>query len=82
MLELKDEEDTQPSMNLDMTRLMAFCCENFLNLELYDQNQIEITKKNLIKGTTKRLLVLNFSDLYYPKNLLRVLKEKLQCPTD
>ena len=71
MLELKDNEDTQPSMNQDMTKFMHLCCTLGLTFDIYDVANI------VIRDADRVYLNLEFSDLYYPKNLLRTLKEKL-----
>lgn len=71
MLELKDDEDTQPSMNQDMTKFLHLCCVKGLTFDIYDVANI------VIRDADQVYLNLEFSDLYYPKNLLRTLKEKL-----
>ena len=72
MLKCTDEEDTDPSMSLDMTKFLNFCCENGFTLEFYDKANIIIKKADI------PLLNFYFSDFFYPKNLMRTLKEKLE----
>ena len=74
MIELKEEEDdTQPSMNQNMMRFMHFCCENKLVIKFQDTMKIVV----LSEDSTQPLMNLEFSDFYFPKNLLKILKEKL-----
>ena len=42
MLELKDDEDKQPSMNQDMTKFMHLCCTLGLTFDIYDVANIVI----------------------------------------
>lgn len=73
MLELKDEEDTEPPMSMDMIRLMDFLCKHRLGIGFFHENTFCILENNGMPI----LRDLPFTDLYYPKNLLRTLKENL-----
>jgi hypothetical protein len=71
MIDLKDEEDTENSMSLDMRKFLHFCCKVGLTLDCYDKANI------IVRLDKKELLNLDFSDFYYPKNLLRTVKERI-----
>ncbi len=76
MIDIKDEE-SDTSMSLDLARVFDYCCKNNLSFE-FCENSIHVYKS----FKESQVMTINFTDLHFPKNLLRALKERIEVKNE
>lgn len=71
MITLTEQEEESAELNLDHSRFFDYLCKNYLSMDCRPES-IRFWKNGTL------ILQISFSDLHYPKNLLKILKDELE----
>lgn len=72
MIQLTEEEDKSEALNSDLSKVIKFLCDNSCCIKFRRDLSLEIFKDGYDFDE------IDFSDLFYPKNLLKKLNERIK----